>query len=100
MKRLLVLCALIAFASTAFAQVSNTGFPNFGTFERGRFDAINLQNLNTNLTMPISSTKGRGTDLNFVISNNSLVWRKAGATWTPYTDVNGIPTWGWSTTTL
>jgi hypothetical protein len=93
--RLLAACALLGLAATsAHAQ---TGFPPYGSFQPGGFDAINRQNLNANFALPIVSLPGRGTNFSFAVTYNSLMWQK-GSGWYPVLDSNGNPTWGWNTT--
>ncbi|MCI0353907.1 MAG: hypothetical protein L0099_02545, partial [Acidobacteria bacterium] len=77
-----LLCALIL-ASGAYAQDPATGFPPYGSFQDGAFDAVNRQNLNTNLRISIGSFPGRGTDFSYALIYDSLVWKKStsGAYW-------------------
>ncbi len=81
MKRLFVFSALCLFSSVAaFGQ---TGFPPYGSFEDGRFDAVNRQNLNVNFAIPIVSVPGRGFPLSHTLVYDSLIWNKAGSVWLP-----------------
>jgi len=85
--------SMLLFAADAFAQDPDTGFPPYGSFEDGRFDAVNRQDLNVNFAVPIVSNPGRGMNFNFAVGYDSLIWRKqtVGTTtsWTP------APLWGW-----
>lgn len=75
-KRLVVafLFSAIAGAAPALAQAPSTGFPPFGSFQSGGVDSVNLQNLNTNLMVPVVSHPGRGVGFQFSVAYNSLVW--------------------------
>ena len=95
MKRCALLVAVLVVASSAFAQNPSTGFPPYGSFEDGRFDAVNRQNLNVNFAIPIVSSAGRGIDLRFAVVYDSLVWTISGGAWTPRTNASGTATWGW-----
>ncbi len=100
MKRVSFVCALILLSSApVFAQSPQTGLPLFGSFQSAGFDTVNLQNLNSNFSLPILSVPGRGTDFGFSVVYDSLVWTKVtvGSTtsWAPVTDPGGNPIWGW-----
>jgi RHS repeat-associated protein len=96
-RAIFVFClALFTLVPRAVAQ---TGFPAFGSFEQSGFDAVNRQNLNTVFAIPIMSTAARGQNFQFSLANNSLFWTQTGGTpntWTPVTDPNGNPIWGWT----
>jgi RHS repeat-associated protein len=77
--------------------VSLTGFPPYGSFEHGRFDAVNRYSLNTNFSLPIVTSPGRGYNFKFATNYNSLIWTRSSGVWTPVTDQSGNPTWGWQT---
>src|SRR5712692_6365356 len=94
-----LLPAFVLLAVPALAQGPATGFPPYGSFEAGRFDAVNLQNLNVNFSFPIVHTPGRGLDFNFAVVYDTLIWTKVNNAWVPVTDANGNPTWGWKTKT-
>src|SRR6266852_702741 len=100
--RLFLLFALFSFLilpATANAQNPSTGFPAFGSFQSTGFDAVNRQNLNANFVIPIVSIPARGQAFQYSLVNNSLLWTQttvAPITWTPVTDANGNPTWGWN----
>jgi RHS repeat-associated protein len=88
------------FAVSSFAQTTvTTGLPPFGSFDAGHFDAVNLQILNANFSIPIVSTPGRGTAFNLSLVYDSLIWQNNGGAWTPVTDHVGNPIWGWKTIT-
>src|SRR5712692_3260241 len=100
MKRYaLLLPAFVLVAIPALAQDPATGFPPYGSVEAGRFDAVNLQNLNVNFGFPIVHIPGRGLDFNFAVVYDSLIWRKVNNAWVSVSDANGNPTWGWKTNT-
>ncbi len=80
---------------TSFAQT--TGFPPFGSFDAGRFDTVNVGNLNANFAIPIVSTHGRGTPFSISLVYDALIWQNTGTAWTPVTDRSGSPIWGWKT---
>lgn len=89
------LCAVLLILA-ASTQAQQTGFPPYGSFQPGGFDAINRQDLNVNFAIPIVSLPGRGTSFSFAVSYDSLVWKKSSG-WYPVYDANGSPTWGWKT---
>jgi RHS repeat-associated protein len=99
MKRLIWLAVAFLLAGVAFAQDPVTGIPPFSSIESGGFDNINRQNLNANVSFPIVSVPARGGSFGFAVVNDSLIWKKVtvGSTtsWTPVTDKNGNPTYGW-----
>lgn len=93
MKRLPLFFAFF-FASAAFGQ---TGFPLYGSLNSaGQIDSVNLQNLNTVVTIPILSVPGRGLNFSAPLVYNTFLWNNAGGTWNPYqwwTTANTC--WGW-----
>ncbi len=99
MKRYAFLFAILFSASSGSAQDPPTGFPPYGSFEDGRFDGVNRQNLNVNFAIPVVSNAGRGMTFSFALVHDSLIWKRQTTgpttTWTPVTDGNGQPTWGW-----
>ncbi len=76
MKKLCLIPALLLVAPSAFSQQPALGFPPFGSFQDGRFDAINRENLNVNFSIPIVSVPGRGLNFSFALTHNSLVWSR------------------------
>jgi RHS repeat-associated protein len=90
-----LLILVLAFALPASAQVS-TGTPPFGSFGGGP-DVINLANLNSHITVPITQRSGRGTNFSFNLGYDSSVWIPVGSSghqvWDP------IANWGWTTQT-
>ena len=83
------------FAFPALAQHPTTGFSPFGSFDNGRFDAVNRQNLNVNFAIPIMSSPGRGMALTHSVVYDSLIWERVDNTWSPVTASTGGATWGW-----
>src|SRR2546430_17283333 len=79
----IVLKILLALSlpGSLFSQTPTTGFPPFGSFDKGSFDAVNRQNLNVNFSIPIVSQAGRGRSFNFAIVYDSLVWRNPNNYW-------------------
>src|SRR6266481_2807702 len=99
MKKLAVLLSLALLPVSLCAQNTGTGLPPFGSFTPGAFDTINNQNLNAYFAIPLVSSPGRNFAFNLTASYNSLVWQKTTSgtiAWTPVTDGNGNPTWGWA----
>jgi RHS repeat-associated protein len=91
-----VLLSLVLFlAAPTRAQDPNTGFPLYGSFMNGNFDAVNLQDLNVNFPIPIVNTPGRGMNFRLALVNDSSIYRSGGTAWLPVTDQSGNPTWGW-----
>jgi RHS repeat-associated protein len=95
MKRLIPVLLTLLFATGSWAQGTGTGFPMYGSFESGVFDTTNRYNLNTNFSIPIVGSKGRGLDLNFALSYNSRLWNISSGAWVSVTDGAGNPLWGW-----
>ena len=100
MKRSVLVLSAFLMAGAAWAQDPATGFPPYGSFEVGRFDAVNRRNLNVNFAIPIVSVPGRGTDFSFPLVYDSLIWQRVTSgsttTWSPVTDKSGDATWGWT----
>jgi hypothetical protein len=96
----LLVALLFSLPLAGFAQAPAAGFPPYGSFAPGGFDAINLQNLDTHLSIPVVTSPGRGTNFQSRIVYDSLLWTEVttnGTTsWTPVTDSSGNPTWGWT----
>src|SRR6266568_3288938 len=86
-----VFAMLLVIVSIAGAQVQ-TGTPPFSSVSGGP-DAINLGNLNVQLTVPIIHKAGRGTDFTYDLTYDTSVWYPVGAsgsqTWQP------VANWGW-----
>lgn len=95
MKRLFPILLTFLFASTLWAQGTRTGLPMYGSFESGVFDTTNRYNLNSNFSIPIVGSPGRGQDLNFALSYNSLLWKISSGAWVSVTNPSGNPLWGW-----
>lgn len=57
-----------------FAQAAGAGSPQFASMQSGDFDAVNLQNLNVNFTIPIVAHRGRGLGFQFARTYNSNTW--------------------------
>jgi RHS repeat-associated protein len=96
MRKLIILIALVLLTTRAQAQSPNTGFPMYGSFEVGDADAVNRQNLNIHITVPIYSGAGRGLGLNFNAGNDSLFWQNVDGVWTSLLYVDGASTYGWN----
>jgi RHS repeat-associated protein len=93
--RSFLLFAILFIAQSVLAQ---TGFPPFGSFENGSFDATNRQNLNTNFAIPITSSPGRGISLDMSLVYDSLIYTRGPSSWSPTLDGTGNPNWGWKMT--
>ncbi len=95
MRRIVLLFVLSFCPVWSLAQT--TGFPPFGSFDAGGFDAVNRQNLNANFAIPIVSVPGRAIDFGFSIVYDTLIWRNGGSgtNWYVVTDPSGVATWGW-----
>ncbi len=102
MRRAALVFLGFLFVAVARAQGPATGFPLYGSFENGGFDAVNRQNLNVNFGIPVVSSPGRGINLGFAIVQDSLIWQKSssGTYWTPVTDSTGVAIWGWKKTAV
>jgi RHS repeat-associated protein len=96
MLRLILIIGII-FAVRGVARAQQTGFPPFGSFQNGQFDAINLQDLNVHFSIPVISGSGRGLGLTIQMVYDSLIWQNQGGHWMPVTDNQGNPMWGWKT---
>ena len=90
-----VAALVIVLGSSLVAQVA-TGTPPFGSFDRGDFDQVNLENLNVHFQIPIIHKAGRGQPFAYDLSYDNTVWYpgvSGGSTvWTP------MPNWGWRNT--
>ena len=95
MKKLLFLISLLLVPSLSLAQSAATGLPPFGSLERGAFDTVNRQDLNVNFAIPIVSSHARGSDFNFSVVYDTLIWQRVGTAWVPVTDPTGAAIWGW-----
>src|SRR5580704_8728926 len=95
MRKLIILSALVLLTMRAQAQSPNTGFPMYGSFELGDADAVNRQNLNVHISIPIYSGSGRGIGLNFNAGNDSLLWQNVDGQWTPLSYLDGS-SYGWN----
>src|SRR6266404_2077967 len=80
---------------TAHPQQPATGFPPYGSFADGGFDALNRQNLNVHFAIPVAASPGRGMNLSLNLVYDSLVWQNYGSSWQPTIDASGSPIWGW-----
>jgi RHS repeat-associated protein len=95
MKRVYLFSLLWLLGTSAWAQGPGTGFPMYGSFESGVFDTTNRYNLNTNFSIPIISSNGRGQTFNFSLAYNSLLWEISSGAWVSVTNSSGSPAWGW-----
>jgi RHS repeat-associated protein len=94
MKRLAIVLCLLLSAPAAFSQ---TGFPLYGSFQSGQSDSVNLQNLNTNFSIPLVSTPGRNGTFGISLVYNSLMWSPSIYGWMPGVP-GAAPNGGWTTT--
>ncbi|HEV2299669.1 MAG TPA: RHS repeat-associated core domain-containing protein [Candidatus Acidoferrales bacterium] len=92
-RYILSLLAIFMISGVALGQA--TGFPPFGSFERGEFDSTNLEDLNSIIAIPIVQSPGRGMNFDFSVIYNSLIWTKSGNAWVLNPN---LPPLGWSTT--
>ena len=94
----MLLCTLLI-APAVFAQAPATGFPPYGSFQHGNFDAVNVQDLNFNFSIPIVSTSSRGMNFASPLVYNSLSWYRAPSNyWFPVSNTGtGDSTLGWQT---
>src|SRR5229473_3042048 len=98
MKKLTLLLGIFLCPLSLFAQ-NSTGIPPFSSLSSSGFDTVNNQNLNAYFAIPLVASPGRSIPLNLTVSYNSLIWQKTSSgtiVWTPVTDANGNPTWGWA----
>ncbi len=90
---LALIAVLLLLSSAPLLAQSATGIPPFSSFGGGRFDAVNLGNLNVHLDIPILTKAGRGIPFSYALSYDSLVWTPVGVsgsqTWQPAAN------WGW-----
>ncbi|MGH9790376.1 MAG: hypothetical protein ACRD5W_04130, partial [Candidatus Acidiferrales bacterium] len=96
MKRATALL-FVLLTGVVHAQDPATGFPPYGSFEGGRFDSVNRQNLNVNFSTPIVVSRGRGLSLSHAVVHDSLNWKRVGSTWSPVVNGSGVFRWGWKT---
>ena len=94
MKRLAIATVLLLSLSASIL-CGQTGLPRWGSFDASSFDAVNRQNLNVNLKLPLVSAPSRGGTFSYALVYDSLIWEKSGNAWVPVSDLNGTPTWGW-----
>jgi len=66
---LLSFVLFLSLAGSAFAQISDTGLDQFGTYQRNQIQNMNLFNLNNHIEIPLFAKKERG-----VTFNAKLVW--------------------------
>ena len=90
-KYLIAFLAILTISACSFAQNPPTGYPPYGSFDRGNFDAVNLQDLNFMFSIPIVTSLGRGINFHFNIVYNSVNWVNSGGAWSP----NPATTFGW-----
>lgn len=95
MKRALLLSLLVILAVSAFAQDTRIGLPAFGSFDQTAYDAINRQNLNTHIAIPVANVPGRGFPFQVSVGYDSINWSVNGGVWSPDVNQDGAPTWGW-----
>ncbi len=100
MKKYALLICLFVFSSRAVAQDPAAGIPPYTSIQSNGFDAVNRQDLNVMIAIPIVSSPGRGMNLTFSLVQNSLLWKLSGSSWVSVTDRNGFATWGWQLTNV
>lgn len=91
MRRLLGICLVVS----ATLTTAQTGMPLWSSFETSAFDVVNRQNLNVNFSIPLVSSPSRAGSFNYALVYNSLIWTKNGTAWSPVSDANANPIWGW-----
>jgi RHS repeat-associated protein len=92
-----VALATVSFSCTLAAQVLGTGAYPFASFDNRVFDSINLGNLNTRFSIPITQKAGRGLPFSYVIQYEGLVWTPVTVTGTP-TTTTWVPSSSWGFT--
>ncbi len=95
MKRMAMFLAIVSFCFSARAQQPATGLPMYGSFDSQGMAAVNLQDLNAHVSIPIAASPGRKIGLAFGLSYDSSIWL-SGATWSPVANQLGNPTGGWN----
>jgi hypothetical protein len=78
------------------AQVLGTGAYPFASFDSRGFDSINLGNLNTRFSIPITQKTGRGLPFNYTLQYEGLVWTPVVGTST----TSWVPNSAWGFTGL
>lgn len=93
-RRTALLGCLLLISPACFAQQLVTGLPQFGSFQSGTFDTIDLANLNVHFSIPIFGRSGKGVPFEYSLVYDSLIWTPvtSGSTtsWQPSSS------WGWS----
>lgn len=63
----------LLFSLSLAAQVPS-GIPQFGTFEKGSIDTVNLANLNVHIAIPVRNTPGRGLPFSAVLAQDTAIY--------------------------
>jgi hypothetical protein len=92
--RLATIVVLLLLPLATLGQTSATGFPPFGSFQDGQFDAVDRANLNVNLGIPLANSSGRGIDLRMFGTYDSAVWSLQNSAWVS----NSSGNYGWKYT--
>src|SRR5215470_12049439 len=103
MKRSLSGLLLLVACVSLNAQNTGTGFPKYGSMQTGNLDAVNLQNLNAHVEIPVVTVPGRGRDFHYSLVYDALIWKRTTGTpssWTPALDSFGNLSWGWQSTNV
>jgi RHS repeat-associated protein len=86
--------ATVLISCTVSAQIVGTGAYPFASFDTPGFDSINLGNLNTRFSIPITQKAGRGLPFSYILQYEGLVWSPVvgtgTTTWVP------SPSWGFT----
>ena len=105
MKTLSLIVLLCIIPACLNAQNTGRGFPQYGSMQNSNLDAINLQNLNAHVEIPVVTIPGRGMDFTYSLVYDSQVWTYhagAPASWyytSGWQSVNVVGSTTYSTTT-
>lgn len=73
------------------------GTSRFDPALNGPSDSVNLRNLGVTISIPFPSVRGRGVDLDFALSYNSLLWSLQNGKWKPIAAPETDSEFGWAT---
>ena len=96
MKRFLLAIVTIALTASVHGQAT---FPPAGSIEGDGFTTLNRYNLGYTFRIALPSVPSRGVSFSPGITYNSFVWQLNGSVWSPVSDTQGNPTWGWNRVT-